>query len=226
MNNNIVKSTTKHIKDNIKAYVYDNDFTKVSMTYNFTFVNNVSSTDTSFEVYCDMFDSSVDIQFLKNRYIKYNDMYARIVNYTTVTNIIEVENSFGVDILAGETADIIVLENIKINYTEEIPIKSQIAFGNNYSLLVIAYIKTNMDYNKDKIRNIIEDIKDLIISNRYLIPIYDMDEGSPTYGQKICDGLVKENINFTDISNLSTKDDSNGFAEYRCTFEIRYKIKY
>ena len=223
--NNVAQSFTKALKENLDTFVYDNGTidTKLELiVYN---KMQILSTDTSFEIYGDI-DSSITKEFMLNRKLVYNSMYIRIIDYNPTTNILTIENSIG-DIQADTQFSIVIKDNLFIDYISVIPLKSQIDIGSSYSMLGIIYIKSYDDYNKNIIRNLKLKLDRLIVKNfRFNIPVYDFDSNSTTYNQIIANGTIKDNMQMSDISNLTVKDIANGYNEYRISFEIIYKWRY
>ena len=220
--NNITLSFIKFLKE-LKTYVYYLPTTNVTDLEIYS-VNDIADIDTTFTV--SGLDSSIDKDFLVNRYVKYNDMYIRIVDYDNLTNLITLESSFGVPILSTDTLYISVKDNIFVSFGDETFLKSQIGYASNYTLLAIIYIQNKQDFDKSITYKIRQDLSSLCAKNHLNFKVYDFDSSSPTFGNVIASAQIKNMPNYKDISYLNSKDIANGYVEYKSPFEIYYREKY
>lgn len=220
--NNITLSFIKFLRE-LKTYVYFNPTTNVT-DLEINSVNDIAGIDTTFTV--NGLDSSIDKDFMVNRYVKYNDMYIRIVDYDSATYLVTLESSFGVSILNTDSLFITVKDNIYVSFEDETPLKSQIGYANDYTLLAIIYMQNIMDFDKSKINKLRQDLNSLCAKKRLNFKVYDFDSSSPTYGNEIANAQIKNMPEYRDISYLKSKDIANGYVEYKSPFEIYYREKY
>ena len=226
MNINATKSLLKELKS-IKTYVYDKPTISLDLIIIAQVESDTLPVDSEFKIVSPQIDSSVDEEFLVGRYVKFNDMYRRVIGYDTLTQIIKIESDFGVAITTADTLEIIIKDSVYLNYTTEYPLKSQISRGIQYKMIVFLYVKCSNDFDKNNVANIVEQIQDLIIgTNRYNVDIYDFDTTSSTYNTIVGNMIADYNIPVDDLSVAGSKDVSNGYSEFRMTLKFKYKIKY
>ena len=226
MNINATKSLLKELKS-IKTYVYDKPTISLDLIIIAQVESDTLPVDSEFKIVSPQIDSSVDEEFLVGRYVKFNDMYRRVINYDVLTQIIKIESDFGVAITTADTLEIIIKDSVYLNYTTEYPLKSQISRGIQYKMIVFLYVKCSNDFDKNNVANIVEQIQDLIIgTNRYNVDIYDFDTTSPTYNTIVGNMIADYDMPVVDISDAGSKDISNGYSEFRMTLKFKYKIKY
>ena len=226
MNINATKSLLKELKS-IKTYVYDKPTISLDLIIIAQVESDTLPVDSEFKIVSPQIDSSVDEEFLVGRYVKFNDMYRRVINYDVLTQIIKIESDFGVEITTADTLEIIIKDSVYLNYTTEYPLKSQISRGIQYKMIVFLYVKCSNDFDKNNVVNIVEQIQDLIIgANRYNVDIYDFDSTSATYNTVVGNMIADYDIPVNDISVAGSKDVSNGYSEFRMTLKVKYKIKY
>ena len=120
MNINATKSLLKELKS-IKTYVYDKPTISLDLIIIAQVESDTLPVDSEFKIVSPQIDSSVDEEFLVGRYVKFNDMYRRVIGYDTLTQIIKIESDFGVVITTTDTLEIIIKDSMYINY-----------FGNQY----------------------------------------------------------------------------------------------
>ena len=226
MNINATKSLLKELKS-IKTYVYDKPTISLDLIIIAQVESDTLPVDSEFKIVSPQIDSSVDEEFLVGRYVKFNDMYRRVIGYDTLTQIIKIESGFGVEITTADALEIIIKDSVYLNYTTEYPLKSQISRGIQYKMIVFLYVKCSNDFDKNNVANIVEQIQDLIIgTNRYNVDIYDFDSTSATYNTIVGNMIADYDIPVDDISVAGSKDVSNGYSEFRMTLKFKYKIKY
>lgn len=226
MNINATKSLLKELKS-IKTYVYDKPTINLDLIITAQVESDTLPVDSEFKIVSPQIDSSVDEEFLVGRYVKFNDMYRRVINYDVLTQIIKIESDFGVAITTADTLEIIIKDSVYLNYTTEYPLKSQISRGIQYKMIVFLYVKCSNDFDKNNVINIVEQIQDLIIgTNRYNVDIYDFDSTSATYNTVVGNMIADYDIPVNDLSVAGSKDVSNGYSEFRMTLKFKYKIKY
>ena len=226
MNINANKSLLKELKS-IKTYVYDKPTINLDLIITAQVESDTLPVDSEFKIVSPQIDSSVDEEFLVGRYVKFNDMYRRVINYDVLTQIIKIESDFGVEITTADTLEIIIKDSVYLNYTTEYPLKSQISRGIQYKMIVFLYVKCSNDFDKNNVVNIVEQIQDLIIgTNRYNVDIYDFDSTSATYNTIVGNMIADYDIPVNDLSVAGSKDVSNGYSEFRMTLKFKYKIKY
>ena len=226
MNINATKSLLKELKS-IKTYVYDKPTISLDLIIIAQVESDTLPVDSEFKIVSPQIDSSVDEEFLVGRYVKFNDMYRRVIGYDTLTQIIKIESDFGVEITTADTLEIIIKDSVYLNYTTEYPLKSQISRGIQYKMIVFLYVKCSNDFDKNNVANIVEQIQDLIIgTNRYNVDIYDFDSTSATYNTIVGNMIADYDIPVNDISVAGSKDVSNGYSKFRMTLKFKYKIKY
>ena len=220
--NNVTQSFTKALRDKMQTFVYDRASIKTDEEISVTNKIRILSTDTSLILLG--LQDGIDAEKVKNRYLRYNDMYIRIIDYDSLNYTVILEKPFGIEIDENSDMDIVFYDNIFIDYKTINSQNSQIARGNIFSQLVIIYIKTFNDEYKLKMGSFLEKFDDLIIGNGYNLEVLDFKEGSPTYGQKISNMIIKNNIQKDDISYMVVK--TNFYCEYKIALEISYKIQF
>ena len=220
--NNVTQSFTKALRDKMQTFVYDRTSIKTDEEISVTNKIRILSTDTSLILLG--LQDGIDAEKVKNRYLRYNDMYIRIIDYDSLNYTVILEKPFGIEIDENSDMDIVFYDNIFIDYKTINSQNSQIARGNIFSQLVIIYIKTFNDEYKLKMGSFLEKFDDLIIGNGYNLEVLDFKEGSPTYGQKISNMIIKNNIQKDDISYMVVK--TNFYCEYKIALEISYKIQF
>jgi hypothetical protein len=226
MNINATKSLLKELKS-IKTYVYDKPTINLDLIITAQVESDTLPVDSEFKIVSPQIDSSVDEEFLVGRYVKFNDMYRRVIGYDTLTKTIKIESDFGVAITTADTLEIIIKDSMYINYSTDYVLKSQISRGIQYKMIVFLYVKCSSDFDKSNISKIVNDTQDLIIGiNRYNVDIYDFDTTSPTYNTIVGNMIADYNMPVEDISVDGSKDVSNGYSEFRMTLKFKYKIKY
>lgn len=219
---NVTLSFIKFLKE-LETYVYHKDSTNTTDME----VNSVSDiADIDFTFTVNGLDSSIDKDFMVNRYMKYNDMYIRIVDYDSILSLVTLESSFGISILSTDSLFITVKDNIYVSFEDETPLKSQISYAQNYTLLAIVYIQNKMDFDKFEINKIKQSLNELCAKNRLNFKVYDFDSSSPTFGNVIATAQLKNMPEYRDISYLKSTDKANGYVEYKSPFEIYYREKY
>lgn len=226
MNINAIKSLLKELK-NINTYVYDKPTINLDLIIEAQVESDTLPVDSEFKIVSPQIDSSVDEEFLVGRYVKFNDMYRRVIAYDVLTQIIKIESDFGVAITTANTLQIVIKDSVYLNYSTEYPLKSQISRGIQYRMVVFLYVKCSNDFDKSNGIKITNEIQDLIIgTNRYNVDIYDFDTTSPTYNTVVGNMIADYNMPIDDISVAGSKDVSNGYSEFRMTLKFKYKIKY
>ena len=226
MNINANKSLLKELK-NINTYVYDKPTINLDQIITVQVEVDTLPIDLEFKIVSPQLDSSVDEEFLVGRYVKFNDMNRRIIAYNPLTQIVKIDSDFGVVITTADTLEIIIKDSLYLYYANEYMLKSQISRGIENKVILFGYLKSKEDFDKSKLYQLMEDLKDLLIgTNRYNVDIYDYDMSSATYGLKVGNMIFDYDMPINDISNDGSKDIGNGYSELRITLKLKYKIKY
>ena len=159
-----------------------------------------------------------DTNYLLYRYIlrtKSNgtQQFKRIDSYNSVTGLITLESAFGEAVETTDELQIVVLDSLFIDTSFEGMLNSPKGFRRNLMTLEFM-IKTKQDSKKEKMRDFIEDIQEIVSSNGYIVTIYNID-GITTKG------FVKfeDEGRFNDITNSGDQ-----LIFYRGTFDLYYYI--
>lgn len=141
--------------------------------------------------------------------------FHRIDNYDNTTGAITINTAFGEAITTADSLEIVVLDSVFIDTMFEDVIVGAKGFRKNTFNLELV-LKTKQDSKKEKMRNFIDVIQEMIADSSYIIQIYKADGITPN-------GYIKfENEGrFTDITDLGEQ-----IIVYRGTFPIYYYVNY
>lgn len=213
--NNAINALYRALKDNLSIYVYKDDYIDIAGQYILTPKSNLTGIETTFQV--NGLDTSVTKDFVLNRYLVYNNVERRIVNYIPLTNSITIAQSFGVPITTTDEIKLIVKENLFIDVLDSFEMNGSQLWNKSINILFSLHLKTKKDYTTDKINDFFDNFKDLLNSvYRKRIPYID-NSGMLT---------VNPDIIKSDISSINQTDITNGYKEFLINFSAIYSKKY
>ena len=221
----ITKSLYKFLSDNLSYFVtYD------SNESNLTDITEIQSKDdvfytgiplTTFTLYSlggqfvtdvDLVGKTIRVEVADGEYIE-----DTIKTWNNITGVVVLDNGFSEDILSAYKMSILSENLIYINlpkkYTNP---KSRLISMENFERMDL-YVKQKNDSNKEKINNILQNIQDLIFSNRGVFIIYNED-----YSQQLGYAKIKlETFSCNEIINVG--DDLQSSL---VSFMVSYHGKY
>lgn len=217
-----IRNLYKVLKDNLSCYVYSGNFIDISKKLLVNSTTDLTNVATTFVITGEVDSSTDTLDFMKNRYIKFNDKYRRITNYVPTTNTVTLESTFGEVILSTDVMELVVLDSLFVDSLDEYPLDSQL-WRKDFRIMFSCSLKTRLDWDKTKSDTYFDEIRTVIYKTyRLNIPIYNS-----TYTTIEGNLQIDSNsLNKQDISFLAKSDAGTGFTEHSIRFNGKYTQKY
>lgn len=213
---NVLNSFKKYLTNQlgINAFVYNDSKIDISQTVTVGVKVDLTGIETTFILVNKDFGVDYTGQDLINKYISFNGVYKRIIDYNTLTGEIEIESSFGVVITTTDDLVIEVLDSIFIKLMNIGSSNDRLRF-NRQNVRIILDIKTKFDSDKKKIFTLIENCQDKLMKDYLHIKMYD--------DLDIEMGMINIENNFNS-SELMNSD--NNLQRYSLSFLCNYIVNY